>query len=78
MMGYYDNYMGGYNLFGPLCMIIFWGLIIWAVIILVRRNNGQNVQGGGENKSLDILKERYAKGEIKKEEFEEKKKTLKD
>lgn len=56
-------------------MIIFWvvvvGLIAWAVIWLSRR-------GGSTPKRshLDIAKERYASGEISKEEFEEIKKRL--
>ena len=83
-MGYYGNYIGGFGLFGPLFMIIFWGLIIWAVIALVRRNGGRfgccgghgDEHNNGGSKALDILKERYAKGEINKEEYEQKKKDL--
>jgi putative membrane protein len=56
--------------FGWIFMFIFWGLIIWAIIVLVRG-------GLGKDKSpFEILKERYAKGEINKKEFEEKKKDL--
>ena len=82
-MGYYGNYVGGFGLFGPLFMIVFWGLIIWAVIAFVRHNGGRFGCCGGHGdehnssgKALDILKERYAKGEIKKEEYEQKKKDL--
>ena len=60
-----------------------WGWIIGLVVIalivwLVVKTTSQ--QTGGTNTSeklpLDILKERYARGEIDKEEFEERKKDL--
>ncbi|MDP2708859.1 MAG: SHOCT domain-containing protein [bacterium] len=80
MMGYYGNYLSGFGLFGPLLMIIFWGLIIWAIVALVRGNVGHSGRccrsGDSGGNALDILKERYAKGEIKKEEYEQKKKDL--
>ena len=75
MMGYYNNFMVGYGLFGPLFMIIFWVLIIWVIVTLVKSSGNQAASGGG-NKALDILKKRYAKGEIDKKEFEQKKKEL--
>ncbi len=65
-------FMGGWT-------IIFWivvvGLIVWGVVALARRGgSGTNVS---ERKTpLDVAKERYAKGEISKEEFERMKKDL--
>ena len=79
-MGYSGNFLGGFGLIGPLFMIIFWGLIIWAIVMLVRwggGNAGPYARRDGDSaKALDILKERYAKGEISKEEFEAKKKDI--
>lgn len=72
-------------------MIIFWALIIWAIFAFLRcvggggscmRHNhdehkhGEKSMPNGRQTPLDILKERYAKGEIDKKEFEEKKKDL--
>ena len=58
-----------------LAMIFFWGLVIGAVVLVVRFF----LSVGREKKSseaLEILKQRYARGEIEKAEFEEKKKDL--
>ena len=61
-------------------MIVFWIVIIAAVIVFIRwliaaERSRHPLAGGGES-PLDILKKRYARGEINKEEFEEKKKDL--
>jgi len=66
---------------GPV-MILFWILVIVGVVLLIRwavRSGGR----GGEDRErtrdpLTILKERYAKGEITREEFERIKADLKD
>jgi putative membrane protein len=66
--------MGG---FGMGFMGIFWvGIIALAIALIwpyIKR--GKN-PGGSGNSSLDILKERYARGEITKQEYEEKKRDL--
>lgn len=58
--------------------IIFWWILIIAVIVLVARWLMSQSRGTSHRNSsaLDLLKERYAKGEIDKKEFEEKKKDL--
>jgi putative membrane protein len=61
-------------------MFAFWIAVIVGVIFLVRwlaitmRTGGQWARS--EDSALEILKRRYARGEINKEEFEEKKKDL--
>jgi len=65
--------------FMPVFMIAFWGLVIWAVVALVQgvslpRSPG--VSPSQEGSALEILKRRYARGEISKEEYEDKKRDL--
>jgi putative membrane protein len=48
--------------------------VIWMVVKTL--NKGNNLSSGSGKSALDILKERYARGEIDKEEFEEKKRSI--
>ena len=72
--------MGGYGMmgfgmgFGFLFMILFWGVIIWLVYALIKAAQ-PNTQNKGEN-AMEILKTRYAKGEISKKQYEEMRKEL--
>ena len=60
---------------GPFMMIVFWIVFIVVIVLIVRwvKSSTGHVQG---ESALDILKKRYAKGEISKEEFENIKKDL--
>lgn len=50
-------------------------IIVWLIVKSTKQNQNSNIQQ--QNKSaLDILKERYARGEIDKEEFEQRKRDL--
>lgn len=60
---------------GLLFMVLFWAFVIAGVIYLVRWLMGQGLASRPES-SLDILKKRYARGEISKQEFEEMKWTV--
>jgi len=67
----------GWGWFMPLVMILFWGLIIWGVFALVRSlSNHRYCDSSATDSALEVLKRRYARGEIRKEEYEEKKKDL--
>jgi len=62
-----------------LAMILFWALVIFGIIYAVRAfsgNTGPVVHYENKNTALEILKERYAKGEIDTAEYEEKKRSL--
>ncbi len=72
--GFYPyGMMSGFGIFGMIIHITLWVLIIWGIVYMVRKFTGQHHKN---NSALDILKHRYAKGEISKEEFESIKKDL--
>jgi len=70
-------------IFGPLFMILVLAVVIAAVVLLVRWMGGPS-QGTAPHQMppgrtpLDILKERFARGEIDKQEFEERRRVLGD
>jgi putative membrane protein len=69
--------MGGFGMMG--IMSIFWiaalGLIVWLVVAAIRRPGGSRSSAWSDS-ALEVLKKRYARGEINKEEYEDKKKDL--
>lgn len=78
MMGW-GNQGYGMGWFGGIFMVLFWGLIIVGIVLVIRHFTAG--QGGRSSTSalrdpLEILKERYASGEIDTEEFEERKEML--
>lgn len=72
---WHDMGFGGMMWYGWL----FWIIIIGAVVYLIVRlttQSGRSSEGQQGETALDILKKRYARGEISKEEFEQMKKDL--
>ena len=73
MYEWMDGHWGwGGMLFGPLVFVLFIGLIVYLVVLLAR--------SGGRSESqkspLEILEERYARGDIDTKEFEERRSRL--
>ena len=68
----------GWGVFGALHMFLWCVVIILGIVLLVKWLIGGGVLTGhhGEARAPQILKERYARGEIGKEEFEQKKHDL--
>jgi len=61
---------------GFLLMVLFWGLVIWFIFWLIKSGSKQESRQESGS-AMDILKKRYAKGEISKKQFDEMKKELK-
>jgi len=60
---------------GILGMVLFWAVLIAGIVFFVRWFLGHNVINREES-ALEILKKRYARGEMNKQEFEERKRDL--
>ncbi|MBI5634552.1 MAG: SHOCT domain-containing protein [Nitrospirae bacterium] len=72
----YGLYGGGMWMFFH---FIFWILVIIGVVLLIVwivRQPHRYERGHGEESPLDVLRKRYARGEISKEEFERIKKDI--
>jgi len=77
MMNSMEGFGWGYG-FGWIFMILFWGLVIVGIVAIVKGLMGSstNTNNPQQKTALDILKERYARGEVEYEEFEKKKQDL--
>ncbi|MCZ7574361.1 MAG: SHOCT domain-containing protein [Ardenticatenaceae bacterium] len=78
-----DGFGWGWMMFGGVMMLLFWGGVIALIVFAVRsfssprQSGGYGESGGGSRRTaLDILKERYARGEITKAEYEEMRRDL--
>lgn len=61
-------------LFGAFMMLLFWGgliVLVWFIARAAARSGWRRPDGEVSRTALDILKERYARGEISKAEYEE-------
>ena len=73
----YGNGMG-YDPFNWLFMLLIMALVVLGAILVVRYSSRTTHGHEGGSNAMEVLKTRYAKGEIDKQEFEEKRKALKD
>lgn len=81
MHGGWYGWDGGW--LGWIGMVVWWVLLVFLVLSAIRWFSERSVpQSGGTGNmprgksALEILKERYAKGEIEKKEYEEKRKAI--
>ena len=70
-------YSGGYGMgFGSFFMWAIWLLVIFSIYALFKLFFNQSASGNSRQSSLEILKQRYARGEIDAEQFAKMKKEL--
>ena len=71
---------GGWSIIGIIFMFIFWIILIPGIILLVvwlvRRTSYTGKDLSRKNDAIDILNERYVRGEINKEDFERMKRDI--
>ena len=65
----------GFGILGLLFMLVFWGglilLAVWLVRALFSSNSGRDLNAGGKDQNArQILDQRYARGEISREQYE--------
>jgi putative membrane protein len=77
---WWDGGMGWGAAVGLIFMLVFWGLIIAGVVLIVRSLTGRRDEGAGSYRTppyqeqprpsaLEVLQERYARGEIERDEY---------
>jgi putative membrane protein len=64
----------GWGWFGLTHMLLWWVLLILGIAVLAKWLMGSGRKG--DDRALEVLKERYARGEIGKEEYEQKRRDL--
>lgn len=81
----FDGFGWGWMMFGGLIMLLFWGGLLVAGFFIIRAALGSNARQrpprdelppAGTSNALEILKERYARGEISKAEYQQMREDL--
>lgn len=76
MMGGWGDWGWGHGV-GWIFMIFFWGVIVLGVVALAKWLFSAGGGGGAFRRTpLDILKERYARGELNREQYEQMRRDL--
>lgn len=70
MMGDWSGWGWGMG-FGWIFMVVFWALIIFGIVALAKWLFSASSGGSSGKGPLEVLKERYARGEITREQYEQ-------
>jgi putative membrane protein len=74
MMGWGGGW--GWSWFGIVHMVLWWFLIILGIVVLAKWLFGGGGRGAESDRALTILRERFARGEIDKQEFDARRRDL--
>lgn len=72
----FDGMGWGWIGLGVVHMLLFWVLVVLGIAVLVRALSGGGRMEGERANAMEILKARYAKGEITREQFEQMKRDI--
>jgi putative membrane protein len=75
MMGPY-GFGNGWWWMGWLMMLVFWALVVVGIVALIRFATRSAARRDGVETPLEILRRRYAGGELTKEQFEQMKRDV--
>lgn len=76
MMGDWGSGWGWGMGFGWIFMILFWALVVLGIVALAKWLFAAGGSAGSGKRPLDILKERYARGEIARDQYEQMRRDL--
>jgi putative membrane protein len=76
MYGYDYGFYSPFHFLGGLFSVLIWIIVVVALFKLVRGRHGHLRDMWDRTSAMSVLRERYARGEISKEEYEERKKVL--
>jgi len=73
-----DCFGGGFPMmFGGVFMFIFWGLVIWLIVVAIRKLSSKDKPSEADN-AVELLRQRYSRGEIDTEEYRQRLQELTD
>jgi putative membrane protein len=76
-MMWWNHGWGWGDWFGmSLMMLVFWGLVIWLIVWLVRSSSSNQETTPAAARPEDILRERFARGEIDETEYHDRLRVL--
>lgn len=79
MWGHMGEYGYGWGWgFGGLFMLLFWLLVLAGLVALLRWLFSHENKALPQNRALEILAERYARGEIDREQYEQMRRDLEE